>query len=290
MPKKKVRRTPAPRKKGNTQPNNYKIYYWITGIILIISLIFLGRTTLMMYYYLIKEQVTKSNKESSLLKKRSQSESLKIEHVLNQYYGNAFGIDVSRHQGKIIWDSVNNIKDGIPISFVLVRATRGTATEDEFFDRNWKKIKEKQILRGAYHYFDVNKNSSDQAENFIQKVKLEKGDFPPILDVEDLPKEQSLALLKKGILNWLNIIENHYKSKPIIYSNDAYFIHHIPDLDLSNYPIWIANYNWVEEPLHERWSIWQFTEKGIIKGIKYNFVDLNVFNGNESDLKDLTLK
>ncbi len=119
---------------------------------------------------------------------------------------------------------------------------------------------------------------------------MEKGDLPPVLDVEDLPRDQSLDLLKQGLLNWLQIVENNYKIKPIVYSNDAYFIHHIADMDLSDYPIWVANYNPRISPIYGGWSFWQFTEKGIIKGVTQNFVDINVFNGDLHDLQALTLK
>ncbi|MDR1877689.1 MAG: glycoside hydrolase family 25 protein [Flavobacteriaceae bacterium] len=270
---------------------SYKVYYWLTGIIVFISLIFFFRTTLAMYYYTIKEKFeVNEHGYSDLERSQKVSETQKIQAVLQKYRGNAFGLDISRHQGSIVWDSVEVIKDGFPISFVFVRATQGAFNRDAFFKKNWANLTKKNIIKGAYHYYDVNRNSTAQAKNFIATVTLQKGDLPPVLDVEELPKNQSLELLKKGILNWLQIVEDEYKIKPIIYSNDAYFIHHIPDLDLSDYLIWVANYNPRENPIHPKWSFWQFTEKGIVKGISQNFVDINVFNGNQDKLKELTIK
>lgn len=278
------------KKKKKNSNNIYKIYYWLTGIIIFISLIFFFRTTIIMYYYIIKEKFDKKEYVfNNLEKKRKKSEELKIQMTINRYRSYAFGIDISQHQGNINWDSLNLIKKDLPISFAFVRATRGIFYQDAFFNKNWKNLKQKNIIRGAYHYYDVNKSSTDQANNFINAVTLEKGDLPPVLDIEELPRKQSLTQLKKGILNWLEIVESKYKIKPIIYSNDAYFIHHIPDLDLSNYHIWVANYNPRDNPKHQQWSFWQFSEQGIIKGITQNFVDLNVFKGDINDLKKITL-
>jgi lysozyme len=39
------------------------------------------------------------------------------------------------------------------------------------------------MLRGAYHFFIGSKDGKMQAENFINKVELEPGDLPPVLDV-----------------------------------------------------------------------------------------------------------
>ncbi|MDR2122216.1 MAG: glycoside hydrolase family 25 protein [Flavobacteriaceae bacterium] len=277
------------KRKTKKNKTSYRIYYWLTGIIILISLVFFFRTTLTMYYYIVKGQLEKREYGySNLEKMRKESEAEKIQRIFTRYGGNAFGLDISRHQGEINWDSLETVKKDLPISFVFVRATRGVITQDAFFKKNWNNLAKKKIMRGAYHYYDVNRNSTDQAQNFIKTVTLEKGDLPPVLDIEDLPKNQSLELLKKGVLNWLQIVENEYKVKPIIYSNDAYFIYHIPDLD--NYPVWVANYNPMESPLHKKWLFWQFTEKGIVKGITQNFVDINVFNGNITELKRLTIQ
>jgi lysozyme len=268
----------------------YRLYYWLTGAIILLSVFFFFRTSLIMYYYIIKDNFTIHELGNGNFQKSIKiSEADKIQAVFKKYKSYAFGLDISQHQGKILWDSVQFIHKDIPISFVFVRATRGAFTQDAFFKKNWKNLSKKRILKGAYHYYDVNKNSTIQAENFIKTVTLKKGDLPPVLDVEDLPKKQSLELLKSGLINWLNLVEKKYKIKPIIYSNDFNFIHHISDLDLKDYIIWTANYNPIESPLHQRWIFWQFTEKGVVKGFTQNFVDINVFNGSIEELQKLTL-
>lgn len=277
-------------KKNSKKEIPYKLYYWLTGFIIFLSVLFFFRTSLIMYYYIIKEKLAIGEFENANFQKSIKiSEAEKIQAVFKKYKNYAFGLDISQHQGKILWDSVQDIHKDIPVSFVFVRATRGAFTQDAFFKKNWKNLTKKKILKGAYHYYDVNRNSTLQAENFIKTVTLDKGDLPPVLDVEDLPKNQSLELLKSGLINWLNLVEKNYNVKPIIYSNDSYFIYHISDLDLSEYIIWTANYNPIESPLHQKWIFWQFTEKGIVKGFTQNFVDINVFNGSIEELQTLTL-
>ena len=48
----------------------------------------------------------------------------------------------------------------------------------------------------------------------MKNVKLKKGDLPPVLDIEKLPKNQSLDSLKVGLKRWLLRVENCYGVKP----------------------------------------------------------------------------
>ena len=46
--------------------------------------------------------------------------------------------------------------------------------------------------------------------------------MPPILDIEKMPKGQSMSRLKEGLQNWLTLVEQHYGVKPILYSGEKY--------------------------------------------------------------------
>ena len=200
-----------------------------------------------------------------------------------------YGIDVSEYQGIINWESVSQINDGHQINFVIVRSTAGRNKRDRFFTSNFREAKKHNFIRGAYHYYRPNENSNDQASNFIKNVKLASGDLPPILDIEKISSVQSLKSLKTGIKNWLNIIEDHYGIKPILYTGAHYYKDYLKD-EFTNYHIWIANYNQVEDPLrNQNWSLWQFSDNGSVRGIK-GPVDLDLFNGNLADFKKYLLK
>jgi len=198
-----------------------------------------------------------------------------------------FGIDVSHYQDIIDWSKVENIPGLRPVEFVFIRATMGRSKRDSYFTYNWKSTKGK-FLRGAYHYYRPDENSLLQADNFIKVVTLEEGDLPPVLDIEKMPKGQSMDSLKIGLKRWLNKVENHYKVRPIIYSGDHYFNNFL-EKEFADYTLWIANYNRSLKAPKKHWKMWQYSEKGVIDGIN-EFVDLNLFDGSLEELKGMTKK
>ena len=144
------------------------------------------------------------------------------------------------------------------------------------------------MIRGAYHYYRPNENSLEQAALFIKTVKLQKGDLPPVLDIEKLPKNQSIANLKLGLRRWLRAVESHYGVKPIIYSGERYYDDFLKE-EFSDYLFWIANYNFYREQIGSDWLFWQFTEKASIPGINGN-VDVNIYNGDLQQLQFITVE
>lgn len=228
----------------------------------------------------------KSRHSNSLAPKDRELHDIRIYEVLSNYKSKTIGIDVSQYQGKIDWSDIKKVDDFI-VDFVIIRATAGKNKVDEKFKYNWKKTKSKYI-RGAYHYYRPNENSLLQAENFIKTVKLKKGDLPPILDIEKLPKTQSIDSLKVGLKRWLTKIEKHYKVKPIIYSGESYYNDFLKD-EFSAYPFWIANYNFWRKEMDNDWLLWQFTEKAQVNNIE-GLVDVNVFDGIKLQLLKQCIK
>ena len=225
----------------------------------------------------------KTNKYASELSAEDRKlADIRIYEVLQKHDDKAIGFDVSEYQKTIDWEQTYHIDESFELSFVFIRATAGKNKTDKFFKENWKAAKERQLIRGAYHYYRPNENSLEQAENFIKTVKLEKGDLPPVLDIEKLPKSQSIDSLKVGLRRWLKKVEKQYNVKPIIYSGESYYTDFLRK-EFSEYPLWIANYNFWRNDLESDWQIWQFTEKAQIEGIE-GMVDLNVFNGDKNKL------
>lgn len=208
--------------------------------------------------------------------------------VLEKNDGKVVGIDVSEYQGKIRWSYVDTIEDKYPLHYVFIRATVGNDRVDRQFKRNWLGAKENKMIRGAYHYYRPNENSLEQAELFIKTVKLKKGDLPPVLDIEKLPKEQSIERLKIGLRRWLKAVELHYGVRPIIYTGEKYYDDFLKE-EFSDYLFWIANYNFYREEIQDDWLFWQFTEKAIVPGIDYK-VDVNIYNGDLQQLEYITVE
>jgi lysozyme len=198
------------------------------------------------------------------------------------------GIDVSNYQQFIAWSLVKQMKiDSIAINFVFIKATEGLKDTDKRFKKNWEGAGKDSLTRGAYHFFLATKSGRKQAENFIKNVKLEKGDLPPVLDIENLYGVQQDSM-RSRIKQWLTIIENHYKVKPIIYSY-AYFYEDFLGKDFDEYPLWVAHYDEKEKPRIKRnWLFWQHNEKGHVNGIT-STVDFNVFKGDSLAFNSLLI-
>lgn len=207
--------------------------------------------------------------------------------VLGKHQGKSIGLDVSEYQGEIRWSYVDTLEQKYPLDYVFIRATIGRDRKDFQFKRNWIGAKKNKMIRGAYHYYRPNENSIEQADLFIKTVKLEKGDLPPVLDIEKLPKNQSLDSLKKGLKRWLLKVEDHYKVRPIIYTGERYYSDFLKD-EFGEYLFWIANYNFYREKIEDDWLFWQFTEKATVPGIDRT-VDINIYNGDLQQLQFITV-
>ncbi len=263
------------------QPREAKWIWMIVGMLMFfLFLVAWHYKAGIMYYFRVATSKNKS------LTKEAKYDIRNIE-IMSKHDDKVFGIDVSTYQEDIDWQKVNTINDQFPIDFVFIRATMGEKSIDDKFSRNWSKIRNRAILRGAYHYFRPNENSVKQAKNFIRKVQLHPGDLPPVLDIEEHPKQQSMDSLKVGLKRWLDGVEAHYKVKPILYSGDKFYSDFL-EKEFANYTLWIANYNfWIENP-KEHWAFWQFSEKGSVAGIRGN-VDLNIYNGKITELEKLLI-
>ncbi len=199
------------------------------------------------------------------------------------------GIDVSWYQNYIDWPSVRamEVKD-VKIGFAFIKATEGLSNVDKQFRRNWKQAREAGISRGAYHFFLANKSGKIQAKNFIANVQLEPGDLPPVLDIEQLYGTNPQKM-RKEVQDWLTVVEEHYKVKPIIYTYVTFYSNYLDD-EFDNYPLWAAHYLEKDKPrINRPWLFWQHNERGRVNGIVTR-VDFNVFNGDSTDFENLLIK
>lgn len=199
------------------------------------------------------------------------------------------GIDVSRYQKTINWPSVQEMEvKNIKIGFAFIKATEGESLIDPQFRRNWLHAKKATIPRGAYHFFIASRSPKKQALNFIRTVKLQPGDFPPVLDVETL-NGMPIPELKIKVKEWLDIVEAHYGVKPIIYTNASFYTNYLGSA-FDDYPLWVAHYLQKNAPRIKRsWHLWQHSESGRVNGVSAS-VDFNVFNGDSLALENLKIK
>jgi len=199
------------------------------------------------------------------------------------------GIDVSRYQSTIAWDAVRDMQvRNIRLGFAFIKATEGIGNTDPQFRRNWKRSQDAGICRGAYHFFIASKDGKMQAENFIKQVDLQPGDLPPVLDIEQM-NGATTTQLRKEARKWLDVVEDYYHVKPMIYTN-VDFYRRVLGSEFDGYPLWVAHYYQPEQPRISRgWEFWQHSDRGRVNGIRHS-VDFNVFNGDSLAFRNILIR
>jgi lysozyme len=272
---KKTKRGGTPKKKGRTS-SLYMLPGWIhwLGTALLILLIAFGAYTFLLKPYFYRWLPCQGHKEYDVCVPTG-----------FKYYG----IDVSHHQGRIDWSQVasSNAESDCPVKFVIIKATEGGTFVDPDFETNLKGAREAGFVCGVYHFFNPATPAGKQAEFYINNVKLNKGDFAPVVDVERTGRSDKE--LQDGLSEFLSIIEKHYGVKPIIYASAKFRKRHLDSDRFNYYPVWIAHYYVVRPDSDVKWRIWQFTDRARVNGIA-EYTDLNVFSGTEADFNSLRIK
>lgn len=199
------------------------------------------------------------------------------------------GIDISHHQGVIDWTKLSNaMVDRSTLTFIMVKATEGANYLDDCFEDNFRKAKEYGFIRGAYHFWSTVSTAREQAAFFLDNVKLEVGDLPPVLDVEAKPDNMTEEDFQMELLAWLHVVEDRYHVKPIIYTYYKFKERYLKDERFDAYPFWIAHYYVSDVQYQGKWKFWQHTDVGRLPGIN-GFVDLDIYNGSRFGLEKLAI-
>lgn len=284
-PRGKVKRKSTVKSRGRNKKSKWKIYFsrikWIAIIISLLGVgVWLGINFKDGIRYFLSERSDDAQRKTIF--------DVRSVEVISRHKDMMLGFDVSHYQGVIDWERVDSVASLKAVEFVFIRATMGKDGKDKAFERNWKAARSNHFIRGAYHYYRPDENSLEQASQFINTVTLNYGDLPPVLDIEDLPKNQSMDSLRIGLQKWIDAIEKHYKVKPILYSGEHYYTNNLKKW-FPDHILWIANYNFFVEQIKPEWNFWQFSEKGIIPGIESK-VDLNIFQGNKTQMRSILIR
>ncbi len=188
------------------------------------------------------------------------------------------GIDVSYAQGAIDWAQVR--MSGV--NFAMIRASRGYISDakpmakDVMFDYNITEATKVGMNVGVYHYLYAESvaEAKKEAKFFLETIKPYKITYPVVLDVEeqaqaDLGKEK-ITQICKAFLDEVKAA-GYY---PMIYANKSWLTNYLDMSKLSEYEVWLAQWNTVPTYLGE-FGIWQYSAKGIVSGID-TYVDLNL--------------
>lgn len=197
------------------------------------------------------------------------------------------GIDVSSYQGKIDWKMV---KDEA-IAFVILRMGIGDnifSQDDSSFLQNVKEC-EKYKIPYAVYLVSYAKNLKGEESVFSEiehTERLLKGIHPFCL-FYDMEVDATNQLGKETLTNYAVNYCDYFRNLGYevgVYANRDWFVHYL-DYDLlreKGYRIWLAHYG-VDKP-SLTCDLWQYTDKGRVKGIEDNTVDFNQMYGDFSFL------
>lgn len=219
-----------------------------------------------------------------------------------------YGIDISRYQhgrGKkyypIIWKSlrINNLGKlskkhvsgavDYPISFIYIKSTEGVSIRNKYYATDYRQAKRHGYRCGAYHFFSTRTSGAVQAKFFLKHSIFQKGDFPPVLDLEptheQIRKMGGADAMFREVRTWMNIVGNRTGVRPILYISQMFvnqYLNQAPDIK-KKYNVWIARYG--EYKPDVRLVFWQLSPDGRVKGI-HGEVDINVFNGYHAQYQE----
>ena len=185
------------------------------------------------------------------------------------------GIDVSGWQGSIDYSEVAS--SGIEI--VYMKASEGTSFVDPYFNQNYTNAKANGLKVGFYHYLTARSNSEAvaQANFFVSTISGMTPDCRLAMDFESFGNLSAEEINEIG-LTFMQTVENLSGKEMVIYS-DTSNASNIFGGGLTNYPLWVAQYE-VEEPTPngnwDSWVGWQYTDAGEISGIN-GYVDRDRF-------------
>lgn len=219
-----------------------------------------------------------------------------------------YGIDIARYQhGKgrrpvaIQWNKLRITHVGkrgshnvsgtadYPVSFVFIKSTEGTSIRNKYYPGDYAQARKHGIRTGAYHFWSVRKSGASQAEFFLKNTRFNKGDLPPVLDIEpskaQIEQMGGAENMFRHIRAWLKIVEQKVGVKPVLYVNQTFVNNYlVSQSDLKrDYSVWIARYS--EYKPDVRLTYWQLCPDGRVQGIQGD-VDINVFNGYQSQFED----
>lgn len=186
------------------------------------------------------------------------------------------GIDISHWQGKPDFSKLSKVVD-----FIILKAGGSDNSiryyTDKEFKRNYEQCKKYGIPCGCYFFvgkkFTTAKQGQEQAKYFYNIIKGLKFEYPIYLDVETTTTEQ-----KKGATDASIAFCDYLEDKGYyvgIYASDVSGFKERLDLArLKPFDKWVARYGKKPQIVPDV-NMWQYTEHGVIDGIKDSNVDMN---------------
>ena len=190
------------------------------------------------------------------------------------------GIDVSKWNGSINWQSVKNSG----VDYVIIRAGYGNSTVDSQFKNYIEGAINAGLKIGVYWFSYATSAAQAKLEaqmclNTISPYK-KSINYPVFFDFEyesvSYARKNGVTITKSLGTQIANSFLNTVKSQGYIsdiYTNKDFSSHYFSDDLLNSNNLWVAQYN-SNNTFGRPFSMWQYSEKGSVPGIK-GAVDLN---------------
>lgn len=185
------------------------------------------------------------------------------------------GIDVSEWQGSIDFSQVK--ASGIDI--VYMRSSEGTGYVDACFEQNYANAKANGLKVGFYHYLTAmsNDDAINEADFFASTIAGKSPDCRLAMDFESFGSLSTDQINQIG-LTFIAEVQRQTGKQVVVYS-DTYNASYVFGGEITNYPLWIAQYGEPEPQANGNWNSWvgwQYTDEGEINGID-GYVDRDQF-------------
>lgn len=193
--------------------------------------------------------------------------------------GSKFGIDISRHNGKIDWNAVKSSG----VDYVIIRcgyrgSSSGALITDQNFQSNIKGATAAGLKVGIY-VFSQAINEVEAVKEASLAVSLAKGyklTYPIFIDTESSGgrADKIDVATRTAVVNAFCQTVQSAGYQAGIYASKAWFETKLSMGSVGNYRIWLAQY--AAAPTYSgRYDMWQYSSKGTISGINGK-VDLNL--------------
>lgn len=182
--------------------------------------------------------------------------------------------------------------------FAYVQAKLGQQRNAVFAD-NWAMAKRCQLLRGAYDFITPKLSGAEQAKTFLETVGPDRGELPLSIDVELPPgcKGPCCAVSCDGwatvISDWLKTVRAATNAEPMLYTVEPFWKECLCNSSrFAESRLWLAGYprfDLAPRPGFGGWQRWLFYQHKGNARIGEGVVDLDVFAGDASALRDLII-
>ncbi len=219
----------------------------------------------------------------------------------------AYGIDVSKWQGKIDWKKV--AADSVDFAIVRIgyRAENGSIYKDSNADYNIQQAIKSGLLVGVYFFSTAISSEEAKAEAGWVKSQIAgyKISYPVVYDCEGYTDPESrmynlsAAQRTDNAIVFLDAVKASgydgmfYGDKSALENTALWETSRIA----KSYKIWVAHYSTPTYPQTERpdysgrYDMWQYTNRGNVSGVNGNCdMIVSYFKANEAAAKDNTQK